>query len=68
VQHQSTYAAQVENRIKDMGKAAIFPLLEIVKDPSAGYMRDEAILTLSLIAPEVKERVTEIVHPNTKPA
>jgi hypothetical protein len=68
VEHQATYAALIESRIADMGKAAIFPLLEIIKNPGSGSMRDEAILILGLVDPEVKEEIMKIVQSSNKPA
>ena len=62
VWHQATYAALVESRIADMGESALFPLLEIIKQPNSWYMRDEAILILGMIDPEVKEKVMKIVQ------
>lgn len=68
VWHQATYAALVESRIADMREAALFPLLEIIKQANSWVMRDEAILILGLIDPEVKERVMKIVQSGNNPA
>lgn len=68
VWHQATYAALVESRIADMGKAALFPLLEFIKHTNSWYMREEAMLILGLIDPEVKEKVMKIAHSDNKPA
>lgn len=67
VRHQAAYAALVERKIADMKQAALFPLLEIIKNPNSWYMRDEAILILGLIDSEVKENLLKIIQPYKKP-
>jgi len=68
VWHQATYAALVESKIANMKQAALFPLLEIIKQPNSWYMRDEAILILGLIDAEVKENLVKVIQPHNKPA
>jgi hypothetical protein len=68
ISHQTAYAALVESRIANMGKAAVFPLLEIIRNPGSWYLRNEAIRILGLVDPQVKEKVMKIVQSRDKPA
>lgn len=61
IENQVAYAKSVERRIADMGKAALFSLLEMLKDSDPRYRR-EASLILGLIDPVVQEKVLEILQ------
>jgi hypothetical protein len=61
IENQVAYAKSVESRIADMGKIALFPLLEILKNSDPRYGR-EVSLILGLIDPTVQEKILEILQ------
>ena len=63
IENQFAYAKSVESRIADLGQAALFPLLEMIKNAHPGYRR-EVIIILGMIDPIVQKGIMEILEPD----
>ena len=66
---QVRYAKSVESRTANLWEAALFPLLEIIKDPEIWLEYKEAILLiLGRIDPDVKQKIMYILGPDDERA
>ena len=66
---QVRYAKSVESRTANLWQAALFPLLEEIKDPETWFEYKEAILLiLGVIDPDVKQKIIYILEPDDERA